>query len=308
MNHMFFLNPCVFFPNWLFELYLASSVKTHLCRESPNLFSVGDWNRWNVGGFQVESSCWVRIGEPLFSDFCLPFFGDLRWLHHKCQNQMILRSTIYPGWEHLATRPQAHGRPQWDWPITSEVGVLRTCNLLDQIGNVFLFQFDPIFNVDFMYWWKSWHFVWFPVIHWIYLLELDFYKFCSLQKSKESQATHALSKPKRSVSILFGITTKVFKSPMSGAGSNVLLDASTWPFNNSTCIQLHILQFLCTDIFSLYFTRPTGFLRGNESLVDGWDQQLSDCSDKIFRRLTPSNSHRCVKPYSPWYVLATEAF
>ena len=163
---------------------------------------------------------------------------------------MILRSTIYPGWEHLATRPEAHGRSQWDWPITSEVGVLRTCNLLDQIGNVFLFQIDPIFNVDFMYWWKSWHFVWFPVIHWIYLLELDFYNFFSLPKSKESQATHVLSKPNRSVSILFGITTKVFKSPMSGAGSNVLLDT---PHDHSTIQLAFNCCFYCSFYVQTYF-------------------------------------------------------
>lgn len=163
---------------------------------------------------------------------------------------MILRSTIDPGWEHLATRPEAHGRSQWDWPITSEVGVLRTCNLLDQIGNVFLFQIDPIFNVDFMYWWKSWHFVWFPMIHWIYLPELDFYKFFSLQKSKESQATHALSKPKRSVSILFGITTKVFKSPMSGAGSNVLLDT---PHDHSKIQLAFNCCFYCSFFVQTYF-------------------------------------------------------
>ena len=112
-------------------------------------------------------------------------------------------------------------------------------------------------------------------IHWIYLL--DFYTFLSLQKNKESQATHALSKPKRSVSILFGITTKVFKSPMSGGVSNILLDTShdhstiQHAFNCINCIDCSF----CIRTYFLHIFYSSHFLRGNDSLVDGWDEQLS---------------------------------
>ncbi len=150
------------------------------------------------------------------------------------------------------------------------------------------------------------------------------YTFFSLQKSKESQATHAPSKPKRSVSILLGITTKVFKSPMSGGVSNVWLDTlhdhSTiqHAFNCIYCIYCIDCSFYIPTYFlyiyiyiicmHMLFTRPTGFLWGNDSLVDGcWDEQLSDCSE-TFRRLTPFNSHRSAKPFSPWSVLAITAF
>ena len=82
------------------------------------------------------------------------------------------------------------------------------------------------------------------------------YTFFSLQKSKESQATHAPSKPKRSVSILLGITTKVFKSPMSGGVSNVWLDT----LHDHSTIQHAFNCIYCIYCIDCSFYIPTYFL------------------------------------------------